>query len=271
MPDTPLVPSAPAVGDNIAPAAPAATPLETPQGATPLAIPPTSVGGPPEDRSTWVPPYRLRETQERAQQLITARETEHQRQLEQLQSQVRALVGVQPPDTSEEAQIRQRFSQVFPELAQLAEKSKDLLAYLERAGDLETQVDHYWKTHARTATERLFDFAEKSMGNPLTIDGKRLLHASFTGHIQQSPELAERYANDPRLIEEFWQAFTSNFIDPVRRAATTTVAGRAPQALPQDTPAGVPRPGPAPKPNNMDERAAQAWASYQAYKKPGTV
>ena len=114
--------------------------------------------------------------------------------------------------------------------------------------------------------DKLFDHASQSLGAPLTEEGKRQLHASFVGFVQSSPEMTDRYANDPAIVEEFWKTFTSSFIDPVRRTAAAGIQSRAAgiQNLPQDTPSGAVRVGTPAQPANLDERAAQAWAQYQA-------
>jgi len=90
-----------------------------------------------------------------------------------------------------------------------------------------------------------------------------MLHSNFVGFVQSSPELTARYSSDPKLIEDFWKAFSSGFIDPVRRASTAQVVNRAPGALPQDTPAGAPRVAGPPQAKDLDERAANAWLQYQ--------
>lgn len=248
-------PSAPPAAAT--PAAPA------PQSATPAA-PQVPATGTPE---AMVPSYRIRETREaairEANTQFAQREAQYQQELQRIQSQLHALVGVQPPQNPEMDAVRQQFGQLYPGLVKIEERAAQLEALLERAGDLETQNSHYWQTYGRQTMDRLFDHAAKSLGAPLTDEGKRALHSSFTGFVQSSPELTARYANDPTIVEDFWKAFTSNFIDPARRAASATVVGRAAATLPQDSPGGAPRATPAPAPANLDERAANAWALYQ--------
>jgi hypothetical protein len=117
----------------------------------------------------------------------------------------------------------------------------------------------------------LFSHASESLGAPLTDEGKRQLHSSFVGFVQSSPEMTERYANDPTIVEEFWKAFTSSFIDPARRAASAVVQTRTGVGVPQDRP-GAPAPvTPGPKPKDLDERTAMAWNLYQQNKRPGSA
>lgn len=256
----------PATGDTGASAPPAAaTPAASAApAATPQAAQPPATGGPGEG---WVPSYRVRETREAAlresQSQWATKEAEYQSQLKQIQSQLHALVGVQPQQNPEIAAVRGQFGQLYPGLSKIEERANEILGILERSEGLEEQNKHYWQSYGRQTMDRLFTHAQESLGSPLTDEGKRQLHAAFTGFVQSSPELEARYSNDPSLVQDFWKQFTSSFIDPVRRTASAAVAGRAPQALPQDTPGGAPRVSPAPAVGNLDERSAAAWAMYQ--------
>lgn len=252
-------PSATPAAATPAPAAPA------PQSATPAATQTPATGGAPGEG--WVPSYRVRETREaairEANQGWAAKEQQYQAQLQQIQTQLHALVGVQPPSNPEVTAVRNQFGQLYPGLSKLEERAADLMGLIERAGDLESQNEHYWQTYGRSTMDRLFEHAQTSLGSPLTDEAKRALHSSFVGFVQSSPELANRYANDPSIVDDFWKVFTSSFVDPARRAASATVVQRAGVASPQDIPARAPAVTPGPKPANLDERAASAWALYQ--------
>jgi hypothetical protein len=185
---------------------------------------------------------------------------------EQYKRQLHSLVGVQPPRNPEELAVRNQFAQLYPGLAKMEERAAQLEDLLERSGNLEQQNEHYWKSYGRQTVDRLFDEASKSIGSPLTEEGKRLLHSSFVGWVQSSPELVDRYTNDPTIVQDFLKGFGSSFFDPIRRTASASIPGRANVALPQDSPSGAPRvPGP-PQPKDLDERVAQGWALFQANK-----
>lgn len=242
--------AAPAEATPSAPAAPTATPQAAPASATP-SIP-----------DGYVPSYRLRETRETAERSFAQREAEMNARYGELERKWNALVGITPPADPEVETVRQQFARLYPGLAKLEDRANDLMGVVDKAGDLESQTSHYWQSYGRQSVDRLFSAAEASLGTPLSAEGKRVLHSSFTGFVSQSPELIERYANDPTLVEEFVKMFTSSFIDPARRAASATVVGRAPGALPQDTPGGAPRGTPAPKLEDS-QRGDAAWALYQ--------
>ena len=257
--------STPAAATPAAAAAPgaAATPQATPQ--------PPATGGAPEG---WVPSYRIRESREAAVREANAqfaqREADIRAEADQYKRQLHSLVGVQPPPNPEIAAVRSQFGQLYPGLAKLEERADQLLQLQERAGDLESQTEHYWQTYGRQTMDRLFTSAQTSLGAPLTDEAKRALHSSFVGFVQSSPELSNRYANDPTIVDDFWKAFTSSFIDPARRTASAQVVQRASGMTPQDTPGGIPHTAPAPPPKNLDERMASGWALYNQHKVPGS-
>lgn len=252
---TPSATPSPAPATPGASASPVATPQAPQAGATPA-----------EDRSSWVPPHRLRETREaairQANEQFAQREAQIRAEAERYRQQVMALTGVTPPPNPEIQAVKDQFSQLYPGLSKIESQAAKLEQLLERAGDLEAQNGHYWEQYGRNTMNKLFDHASQSIGAQLTDAAKQQLHASFVGYVQSSPELTARYANDPTIVEDFWKAFTSNFIDPVRRTAAATVAGRAAVNLPQDTPGGMPRATPAPTLKSLDERVAAGWAQY---------
>lgn len=264
-------------GDTAASPSASAAPVATPQAPTaPVAATPATsqapaTGAPGEG---WVPSYRVRETREaafrEANESFAQKEADYRAQLAQVQSQLHALVGVQPQANPELKAVRDQFGNLYPGLSKLEAAADRILALEARSGDLEAQSSHYWTRYGQSTMDKLFDHASTSLGTPLTEAGKRQLHSSFVGFVQSSPELTERYANDPSIVEDFWKEFTSNFVDPARRVASATVAGRAVAGAttPQDTPGGAPRVAAPPKLADLDERAAAAWAHYNTIAKP---
>lgn len=259
VPDTAATPAPATSGASASPAI----------GANPQA---TATSGVPEG---FVPSYRIRETREaairQANESFAAREAEYRSQLERVQSQIRALTGVTPPPNPEVESVRQQFAQLFPNLAALEEKGVDILSLLDKSGDIEQQNAHYWQNYGRQTMDRLFKHAEDALGAPLTEQGRRQLHSSFVGFVQSSPELTERYAQDPTIVEDFWRDFTSSFIDPVRRTSVGATAARvAGTPTPQDKAgASAPPVTAGPQPKDLDERSQLAWARYQQLQNKG--
>src|SRR5882672_4247790 len=154
--------------------APAAPVTATPTTAAPVATPQVPDG--------YVPSYRIRETREaairEANEQFSQREAQYQAHLNQIQSQLHALVGVQPPPNPEVHAVKSQFSQMFPNLAKLEERGVDVLGLLDRAGDLENQNSHYWQSYGRQTMDRLYDHASQALGGPLNEEAKRNLHSS---------------------------------------------------------------------------------------------
>lgn len=250
--------------------APVASPTLTPT-ASPVASPQVPAAAPiaaPEDRSNWVPPHRIREVREGMQRQFAQQQAQLEARVQQQESQLRALTGIQPPPNPEVATIKQQFDQVFGEGASdFFSKREQIDKYLERMEELEVAVDHIWRTHGRQSVDRVFKQAEEALGSPLSEEGRRVLHTAFSGWIQSVDPTGERYVSDPTIVDEFWKTLSSTLVDPARRIAAANVQNRAPGALPQDTPAGVPAPMAAPKPANLDERVANGWAMLQATRK----
>jgi hypothetical protein len=250
-----------------APTPSAATPAASASSvATPQTPPAGAIASPTEDRSTWVPPHRLRETRDsairQANQEFAQREATMRAEAQRYRDQVLALTGVTPPPNPEIQAVKDQFGSLYPGLAKMESRAAQLEQLLERAGDLEAQNGHYWESYGRQTMGKLFDHATTSMGAPLTDTAKAQLHTAFIGYVQSSPDRTARYASDPSIVEDFWKDFTSSFIDPVRRNASATVAGRAATQTPQDMPGGMPRSMPVTGPKTLDERVAAGWAQY---------
>lgn len=265
---TQTTPATPSVDSTPAPAIQGApTPSGTPgPSAVPAQAPATGV---PDG---YVPSYRLRETREQAmreaQRLIQQREAEYQRQVEEWRTKAQALAGFGPQPDPEVETVKSQFAKLFPGLARLDDtKVEALLRLIDQAGDLEAQTDHYWRSYASSAVNRLFSVAEQDMGQPLSDEAKQTLQAQFTGYIQSDPRLINMYASDPTFVERYWKAFSANFIEPVRRISSAGAQTRAQAPIPQDTRGGVPATAPPARPASMEDRVGLAWETYNRTKR----
>lgn len=268
MPDELVTGSGEAAPTTTAPAVAPTPATFAPPVATPQAPQAPATGAIPDG---YVPSYRLREAREaaesKAQQTYAQQLAQIRAEADQYREQLHRLVGVGPQPNPEVDTVRQQFAQLYPGLSRIEERAAQVEQLLERAGDLESQTNHYWTTYGRQTMDKLFEHAQTSLGSPLTEEGKRMLHSSFVGWVQSSPEMTARYAQDPSIVEDFWKGFTSGFIDPARRVASATVTGRTQSMLPQDSPGGALHVTPAPAPANMDERLAPAWQMYNQNKR----
>lgn len=254
--DTPATPAAATPAVSAQPGAPA-TPTPTPNPAT---------TGAPQVPQGYVPSFRVRETREQYEARIQQLQAERQAEVDQLKRQIAALAGVNPPGQVDEAEaIRQQLFKVAPDLKELIDLKQQLMEIAKEKDEWRQQNQHYWQSYNRTQMDKLFKLASDGYGQQLTDPQKRYIAASFVGWAQSDPELVERYQTDPSLIDDFWKEFSSNFIEPARRVATTTAASRVAQNLPQDAPPGAVRTSAAPveQPKDLDGRVDRAWEQFK--------
>lgn len=267
-PNTPAA-ATPAVSQPATPAAPvtpsAATPAPSATPATP-ATPST----PAEDRSNWVPPYRLREVSTKAEQQLAQLRATAEAEKAALQRQLQALTGVLPPQNPEIDQVRNQFKEVFPDHDWVGSQRAQIEELLSLKEELKAAMQYQWASHNRSAINSLYTDAEKTYGQPLNEDAKHQLGAQFIGYLQANPEEYEVYKTDPTQVTgRFWKGFTDRFISPIQRQNTVNTLNRIPGAIPQDTPSGsVPVSSPL-KPQTQDERLAAALATYKQNQKTG--
>jgi hypothetical protein len=219
----------------------------------------------------YVPSYRLRETREsvlrEARAYLDQQRSEFEREKAELNKKIQALAGFGPQPDPEVEGVRDQFGKLYPNLAKIESQADRIFQLIERAGDMESQTNHYWTSYGQNAVTQLFDAAESDLGSPLSDEGKRALHASFVGYIQSSPELVNMYAANPNFAKEYWKAFSSSFIDPVRRVSAAAAQGRTQVPLPQDTPAAAPRVGQPEKPSSLEDRVSRSWTAYNQSKR----
>ena len=240
----------------------------TPQPATPAVTPSPATQvtpAPTEDRSNWVPPYRLREVSSRHEQALAQERATFAAERAALQRQLQALTGVLPPQNPEIDQVKNQFKQVFPELSEIGSNADAIKELIALKDELRAAMQHQWATHNRNAMGSLYKAAEATYGNPLNDDAKHALGSSFVGYLQSNPDAYEQYQQDPTsVVENFWKAFTDRFISPIQRQQTVNTMNRLPGNIPQDTPSGaIPVSNPV-KPANQDERLNAALAHYKS-------
>jgi uncharacterized protein (UPF0335 family) len=257
---TPAAPTTPSTPASPSFAPQPATPAVTPQSATP-----TAPATPSEDRSNWVPPYRLREVSSRHEQALAQERATFAAERAALQRQLQALTGVLPQQESEFDTVKNQFKQVFPELSELGSQADAIKELIALKDEMRATMQNQWASHNRNAMNSLYKAAETTYGQALNADGQRALGAAFIGHLQSNPDAYEQYQSDPGpVVEAFWTQFTDRFISPIQRAQTVATVNRIPQNIPQDPMSGaIPVSNPV-KPQTQDERLSQALAQYKS-------
>ncbi len=192
-----------------------------------------------EDRSQWIPPYRLTEESTKRQQLETALEIERRR--------VQALTGVtpQPPGAQKQEQIREAFFELFPQMRKFASLSDEQLDQLLNTPDAieqqRTTELRQWERHGDTQMATLGDHVAAALGtDALDQEQAQDLRDAFSMWLKKtvSTELQQtngaesrtlqRYEKgDPKLLEEFAGRYTKNWVEPARRQSTAAQTRRA--------------------------------------------
>lgn len=225
------------------PPAPSSAPV-APAGGVPAAAPVSGAGGPaagagagapasaftyPEDRSKWIPPYRLDEANRRYQAL--------EGRYRSLDDRIRILMGYDAEaqrDPRLEA-VRTQFAQVFPELGPLLQNPQALARVIQLASsgqfdEMSGTTAAYWQRHAQNFSRDIVEAYAKSVGVEANSLGPRALNriaAQLKAYIEEdrTGERQERYEmGDPTLRDEFVADLTGLFTDPVRRSTNTAAA-----------------------------------------------
>lgn len=262
-------PNSPAVATPTASTpAPASNP--TPQAATqPISQTPATPATPTEDRSNWVPPYRLRETTQRFEQQLAAERAQWQASQAELTKRIQALAGVTPPEHQQFDEVKNQFKQVFPELHELGSQAEAIRELIALKDELRASMTAQWESHNRHAMNLLYKDAETTYGQPLSEEARHTLGSSFIGYLQSNPDAYARYQSDPSVASEFWKAFSERFVSPARRQAVVETANRIPSGFPQDNAPGVVSTAQPVKAANQDELLRQALDVYRANSKFG--
>ncbi len=194
-----------------------------------------------EDRSNWLPPYRLQETQQ-----------QYERRIEKMEQKVRALMGIEAPADPRREQLRSAFLEMFPEMQSLVNGELHGAVQGSQASE-----NAYWRRHASTMTGSAVDALAKELGQNAKDMGPKA-RARMAGELQRfiaedtSGERNARYEEgDPTLIEELIADIRGFYVEPVRRSTTVTGAAAVERTrrLPSQGPSGgVPPTPPADKP-----------------------
>lgn len=214
------------------------TPNPNPNPA-PAAPPAPGAGPKPSDQSAVERAAFIRDLQKERQQSASFKA-----QVDQLTRQVQALAGVKPtsPEDTEADAIRQRFGQIYPELAGLTKEDIAALRELkERKDSLAQTEQHYWGRHAVQMVQSVTSEIAKGLGVD-TLSDKQLkqVQALYIAEAENDPEFLRRHeAGDPKLTAEFAKTILDEWFEPARRRVTANAIGQqrpVPNGRGQNTP-----------------------------------
>jgi hypothetical protein len=270
--DDGIDPGAPASGDSAAGSSPAGTSPE-----------PTDGQG---DRQSadggrgWIPPHRFSEVTSANRRLQQENEQLKQRfssmegEFGRLRSGLSSALGQEPGQQVDPqvARIREQMLQVFPELKQVIERSKDLEGVLESYPSVQSHMTATTEQLARTAFATLGESLKPHYADPTTgeIDplAARIFQQGFIDYLQSDPKAYARYVRgDQALVGEWFGRVENALIGRVRRNALAGVQHRGSMiaALPRvgQSTSVVPSQAP-PKPKSVDEAIEAAWNDTQS-------
>jgi AcrR family transcriptional regulator len=192
-----------------------------------------------EDRSDWIPRHRLNEVGNKNRTL--------EQQLQDANRRIQALAGVTPTDPrdAETEQVRQAFKQMFPHLAKLDDGRIDrLLSLADNSDQITETTKAYWENVGNHMVGQVNSGVAEALGlDELTPTQARRVSQAYVAWLHddlqdarrrgEAPSLLPRHeSRDPKLIGEFVQQFTDDFITPVQRRAVQTNVERVSRRVP---------------------------------------
>ena len=166
----------------------------------------------------------------KARQALEAKGREWETTLEAERRRVRALAGVETlsPEDAEAQAIRERFAQIYPELAGLTAEDITALRELRTSKqDIDTAVRNHWDRHVASVTSQLEDLVADAIGVDLTDRQKRNLLAAYAQQAQGDPEFAEAFERgDKAHLEQFAKDFVDDWFKPAQRRVTANELDR---------------------------------------------
>ena len=218
---------------------------------TQTTAPPDKAGTPHPDSTKWDVERRgmladLQKERQRSQgfeQQFGSTKAE----LEREQKRVRALSGVDPvsAETQEAEQIKARFAQLYPQLAELtAEDLQALRGWQAQAGQFEETTKAMWRDKARLMSSAVESRIAKELGGDLTPRQITNIRAAYVQAAESDPAfLARHEQGDLKLAEEFAAQFIEDWFEPARRKVTQQQVNqqrRVPSGRDRSAPGGPP-------------------------------
>ena len=202
------------------------------------------------DPKDFIPRHRFNE--------VSGRVREQDATIQDLQRRLTLALGGQPtdPQTQKSEQVRAAFFEMFPQFKRLAELSEEQFeALLQAPTAVQTtrQAEaQQWQRHGDqqidSASERVaeiigVDALDDDQREDLRVSLRSWLDTKARAELAQaverygeqavrederrfSPTIARYEKGDPKLLDEFVNRYTKNWVEPARRAATARTSTR---------------------------------------------
>lgn len=165
----------------------------------------------------------------KARQEYERRQGEYEAQLSEERRRVAALTGIKTlsKEETEIQDVRDRFAQLYPELAGLTKEDIDAIRELKASQEqLQQTISHHWTTHSKAMLESVYKDVASEIGD-LSDRQKRRIAALYVNEAEADPEFLKRHdAGDQTLIKEFVKNFLDDTVEPARRKTIANEVGR---------------------------------------------
>lgn len=145
-------------------------------------------------------------------------------ELEVERKRVQAALGVMPqsPQDAQDDEIRNRFKQLFPDLADLSKEDIAAIRELKKQQEALAQTaDHYWGQQAARMIDSVQSAVEKEIGGKLSDRQKTKLAQAYALAAENDPEFLDRHnRGDQTLVEQFAKEWAEDWFEPARRRVT---------------------------------------------------
>lgn len=171
----------------------------------------------------------LQKERKARQQYESELRTERQ-DLERERKRVQIALGVNPvSDVDKERDaIKERFAQLYPELAGLTKEDIDALREMRASnGNTQAVTQHYWTQHATQMVGDVVQTVAKELGGTLSERQAKRIATAYAQEAEDNPEfLARHEKGDKTLVAEFAKQWIEDWYEPVRRKVTQQEVSR---------------------------------------------
>ena len=140
-------------------------------------------------------------------------------QFEERNTRLQHALSGEDPRNAEEQEIKAAFYRLFPHYQDITpEDVKALKNVLANAKTYESSAAAMWNQRGKAARTELYKTVEAEYGGQLTERQQTRLVANLVTHLQDNPELHQRYeAGDDEVIADFAKEWIEDFVEPVKR------------------------------------------------------
>ncbi len=207
-------------GGGTPPAPPVNNDPPTPAPAAPVPAPTPANSGWEAEKKAFIADLQK---ERRARQQYEQQATTHKTELELERQRIRALTGATPQSAEQNDidAVKQRFGQIYPELAGLtAEDIKGIRGLLSQSTHLQEATNHVWRNHGQKMLASVKAGLEKHLGGSLSERQTQKFERAYAAQAENDPAFLKRHEDgDQTLIDDFVKEWNEDFFEPAKRNA----------------------------------------------------